>query len=72
MNPGWRLMEVEGTSKDVKRGEEAWHKAAEMALGEGSKEAAWFLCRHCLREDKSEVLKWLQMQRSWDAAKRWG
>jgi hypothetical protein len=61
MNLGWCLMEGEGTSKDVKRGEEMWHKAAEMAPDEGSEEAAWFLYRHYLREDEKEALKWLQL-----------
>ena len=61
MNLGWCLMEGEGTSKDAKRGEEMWHKAAEMAPGEGSEEAAWFLYRHYLREDENEARKWLQL-----------
>jgi TPR repeat protein len=46
MNLGWCLMEGEGTFKDVQRGVEMWHKATEMAPGEGSEEAAWFLYRH--------------------------
>lgn len=61
MNLGWCLMEGEGTSKDLKRGEEMWRKAAEMAPDEGSEEAAWFLYRHYLREDEKEARKWLQL-----------
>jgi TPR repeat protein len=61
MNLGWCLMEGEGTLKDVKRGEEMWRKAAEMAPDEGSEEAAWFLYRHYLREDEKEAQKWLQL-----------